>query len=568
MGRESERPGAGAGPSELSGRDGSENNPEATPAQADGASPVLAEFDGAEPDTTVHDAKWRAVNLPLSDTGNADMAIEAGIRELLVYVPGRGFGVWHEGRFEFEGGTERALALVGGMLPKLWLDAAAAAGRGPISPIERTEAIARGVDPDRVDQVLAGEKKKRLAAWAVRCGNLSMQRNALDMLAPRLMVPLATLDADLSKLQVPNGTLDLEGYTSAAAIADPEKRLAAQRAALKPHDRSSRPSRIADAEFNPDADCPEFRRLIAMAMPDSAAVTYLQSLFGMTLGGQRDEVAIICLGRGGNGKSTLLKAMQAAVGSYAQTCPITMFCKQRHVPNGPTPEEAVLPGARIYVATEPETGVTLSSAKIKGLTGGDSRQANPKNKAVFTYRPVGVPIISANVMPNVDDPSTGFWRRVYPIHFEVDLTALPPAERRSSRDMERIIRAERSGILNWLLEGYALYRTQGLAMPPSVAALKATYHTLADPAGEFLTDRATPTIGGRVRTSELHKAFVAWCEEQGVKPMGNRAFSQRLALEFQKFKHKGYDYWHGVELVDSAAPPPSAAAAMYREDFE
>jgi putative DNA primase/helicase len=116
--------------------------------------------------------------------------------------------------------------------------------------------------------------------------------------------------------------------------------------------------------------------------------------------------------------------------------------------------------------------------------------------------------------------------------------------------MAAAIEREKSGILNWLLEGYAEFRAIGLAPPEGVERLKGSLRAMADPVGQFLTEKTSQGAGLRVRTSDLHKAFAAWSEAEGEKPMGAKAFTANmLALDFEKYQSNNW-YWRGLGLTD------------------
>lgn len=281
---------------------------------------------------------------------------------------------------------------------------------------------------------------------------------------------------------------------------------------------------------------------------------YLRRCGGMTLGGRAGEMWLAFLGPGGNGKSTFIRGLGGVMGEYAQPCRVEMFLEQRYSGGtGPTPEEAVLPSARVYLAPEPKPNSTLDAGKIKGLTGGDVRQANPKNKDLFNYIPVGVPIFQANKLPNVNDPSEGFWRRVNIVNFDVAMGELPVGERRTDAQIEAMLLAERPGMLNWFLQGYAEFRDVGLMAPARVAADKKALRALADPVGEFLDDCTVRQTGERTQTAALHKAFLRWSEMQNEKGMGAKAFTATmLAMRFIREKSSDW-YWLGLHLRDEGS---------------
>jgi P4 family phage/plasmid primase-like protien len=518
-------------------------------------SAVLASFHGPPPD---QGESWDAgsrLKLDDNDLGNAHR-LASELKGDLIRVAGRGWAVFDGKRYSFENGAEPALEKAT-ILPRLIEDEVAALDTVPLTVSAINEAMATSGETDRevVERRLKVARRKGKAAFAKQCGNLARIRAALELTGPNFLTKLDRLDADRTLLQCDNGTLDLRAIADVPDAEDPEEKLLRWHAALRPHARQGLPTRLADVAFDPEARPPEFERLVSLAMPTEEGRAYLQRVFGMMLGGRQTEAAIVLLGQGGNGKSTLVRCLAAVMGDYTQPCRIEMFTEIRGGGGlGPTPEEAVLPGARVLVAAEPRPGVTLDAGKIKGLTGGDPRQANPKNKDVFSYTPVGVPILQANRMPNINDPSEGFWRRIYPVRFMVKLHELPREEQRTDAEIDAMIRDERPGMLNWLLEGYVAFRDMGLSPPPDALSLKRSLRTLADPVGQFLADKTAIRTGARIRTGALHSAFNTWAEAEGVKATSPRGFAGALlALDFVREKSTGgHYYWLGIEITDTS----------------
>lgn len=518
--------------------------------------PTLDALDGPPADQgELFDATARLV-LDLNDAGNA-RRLEIALGPDAIYVVGRGWGVWDSRRYNFEGGAARMMAR-GACLQRLHEEETAALKSKPVPADQVAAYMADNSETDRAaaERKLKAARVRKRAEYAKSCGNLSRIRAAVELAVAGFLTDAAALDADRTVLQVQNGTLDLKALAAVPDAEDPAERIERWRAALGEHRRDGLPTRLAACDFDPEAAAPEWRRFIDLVEPDAASQAYLKRCLGMVLGGRAGEIWLMLLGKGGNGKSTIMKALEAVMGDYAQPCRVEMFLEHRNSgAMGPTPEEAVLPGARVYTTHEPKQGATLDAGKIKGMTGGDRRQANPKNQALFNYVPVGVPVLQANKMPNVNDPSEGFWRRVYPVMFGVALHELPEAERRTDAEMLAILAAERSGILNWLIEGYVEFRDIGLRPPPKVQELKGSLRALSDPVGQFLADMTRHGAGLSVRTSELQRAFNAWSESEGHRPLGARAFTATmLALDYVRFQRTHW-YWRGLELTASLPLP-------------
>lgn len=512
--------------------------------------PVRDALDGPPDPGDLFDATAR-LKLDLNDRDNGRRLAIALSDGEAIFVVGRGWGVWDGRIFNFEGGASRMLRL-GGCLQRLIEDEVAADNSRLVSRSEIDEKVAaEEITPADAERKIKAERSAARRKFAKSCGNLTRIRAALEMAVADFMVDGELLDADRSVIQLGNGTLDLDAIATIPDAEDPDERTARWHAALRPHERRGLPTRLAGCDFDPAAEAQEFLRFLSLVQPNEDELRYLQRCMGALLGGRLGEVFMVMLGKGGTGKSTIVKAVEAVMGDYLQPCRIQMFLEQRNAAGtGPNPEEAVLPGARVYTAQEPPEGATLDAGKLKGLTDGSKRQANPKNKDLFNFRPVGYPLLQMNKLARVNDPSDGFWRRFHAIQFKVQIKTLAEGEQRSEPFMTAAIEREKSGILNWMLDGYTQFKAIGLSPPPGVERLKGSLRAMADPVGQFLADKTSQGAGLRVRTSELHKAFVAWSEAEGEKPMGAKAFTANmLALDFEKFQSTNW-YWRGLSLTD------------------
>ena len=86
---------------------------------------------------------------------------------------------------------------------------------------------------------------------------------------------------------------------------------------------------------------------------------------------------------------------------------------------------------------------------MKALSGGDSFRVRHLYREYFTLKPQLKLIYNANGQPRVRDSSYGFWRRCRHVPFNASFTG----ERCDPRLREKL-EAERSGILNWMLDGF------------------------------------------------------------------------------------------------------------------
>lgn len=283
-------------------------------------------------------------DLELNDAGNAR-------RLLAVYGPdlifnyGKKWGVWDGNRFSFLSGPLKA-AKIAAALPKIIQ-----------AEIEATRA--REFDEFTVTRRMAQEAEKRggkrfkgladaantmrseiitrLAKHKIKCGNVAIQKKALEAAEWQIMAEIHEFDADPWKLVVRNGVVDLRrAYEAEAPEAGQD--LADWRADwLLPPQRKIRPTKCAGTVFVPSASCPEWETFMGLILPDSQIRACLQRCLGaMLFGHNESQFALLLRGSGGNGKSTLMSIVGEVLGNvdgYAVPARVEMFLQtQRELP--------------------------------------------------------------------------------------------------------------------------------------------------------------------------------------------------------------------------------------------
>lgn len=546
--------------------------------------------------------------LELNDAGNARRLLAAYGPDL-IFVSGKGWGVWDGTRYSFQSGPLRA-AEVAARLPALIQEEIEAYKSKEFSEISverfrRNEAekarnprrflnAEEAIEAMRRDKIIALTKHKNTV------GNVDKQNKALKAIEWQVRAEIHDLDADPWALVVQNGVVDLRRVFSAPPVnceshAPTAVDLAEWRKDwLVPVDRSFRPTKCAGTPFVAGAICPEWEVFMELILPDPRIRHCLQRAMGALLFGSNESQAALLLrgGSGGNGKSTLMSIIGEVLGNfdgYAEAAKVELFLQTQNQSAGQaTPEEVDLPGARAILASEPAVTDVFSAKKIKSLTGGDLRPARALGMPQFKYRPTGIPVIQFNRTPRIKDDDGGTRRRLVFFPFDVNLRELPPEKRRSPLEAERALRAELPGILNWMLDGFRDYYIrleEGRGVPPGIDPpaemldLKDRIMESADPVGTFLKECAVIDEKGRTRTSEFFRAFKAWARDTGARVFTDAALRDNLTEKgFIKGKSNGVMVFKGFKWKDDplvetylaeATPPTGGGVSGYSEsDFQ
>jgi putative DNA primase/helicase len=344
---------------------------------------------------------------------------------------------------------------------------------------------------------------------------------------PGVAISPDDLDADPLLLNCRNGVLDL------------------RTGELIPHNPALLLTKLAGADYRADASDVEFTKFLTRIQPDQAMRDYLARLFGHALEGRVIEhVLPILHGVGANGKGTLIAALLAALGDYADAADPELLTA-RSFDAHPT-GVADLFGLRVAVLHETDHGRRLAEGTVKRLTGGDKLKARRMREDFWSFSPSHTFVLLTNHKPLVTGQDEGIWRRLRLIPFEV---VIPP-EHRDEHLSERLA-LEADAVLTWLVGGYRAWQSGGFDEPTAVVDATANYRAESDHVGTFLEERCLVGPNWRVRSSELYSAWTRWCDRAEVDAGSNKAFTQALELHgFERDPHKrAGTFWRGIGLA-------------------
>ena len=310
------------------------------------------------------------------------------------------------------------------------------------------------------------------------------------------------------------------------------------------HQRDEMITKIANVNYDPQADCPLWKQFIREIMnfkPD--LINFLQTAVGWALTGNTEEQTMFILfGSGANGKTTFLNTIMYLLGDYAIATPTESFMKKNSDQN--TNDIARLRGTRFVTTTEAEQGRRLSEPLIKKITGNDQMTARFLYGEYFNFAPTFKIFMATNHKPVIKGTDHGIWRRIKLIPFT---TRIP--EEKQDKSLEAKLQSEASGILNWLLEGTARWRREGLKAPPAILHATDEYRGEMDVIGNFLKERSVQKPELTIRIRELYKAYADWCDDNKEHAISERFFTMRLKeMGFEQSRTAEARFWVGLGL--------------------
>lgn len=351
---------------------------------------------------------------------------------------------------------------------------------------------------------------------------------------------LATLEADwntkVDLLAVKNGVIELPTKDKPDHLV------------FRPGRQDDNISRFLPVEYYPEAKCPMFEQFLLDILPENDTRHFVHKALGYSLTGAIGEQAVFyCLGDGSNGKSVLLTTISRIFGEYADRLDLSCLdeANSKNIPN----DIAALAGKRFIVGAETrQSGGRFNEAKLKMLTGEAEIRGRFLNREFFNFDNHIKLWISMNHLPQITDSSSGYWRRVRAIDFNQKIE-----DAKIIQDYEDVLRVENPGILNWLLKGCLLWRTEKLKPPPAMVATVQRYREISDTFGQFISDCCEFSPKAKVTVAALSEAINEWCKQNG-----ERVFQPRTRVTYlEKNKCKqmrgagGVRYWTGIRLTSS-----------------
>jgi len=286
---------------------------------------------------------------------------------------------------------------------------------------------------------------------------------------------------------------------------------------------------LAGVRYDPDARSPLWERVVSEAMQgDTDTIVFLQKAMGYGLTGDPAEECLFLLygPTTRNGKGTLMETYLRICGGYGRTAnPDTLAQKQTANGSGPSEDIARLAGARVVNISEPDKKMVLSAALVKTLTGNDKITARFLHENSFEFYPQFKFFINTNHLPKVTDVTVFRSGRVKVIPF---LRHFTEAEQDKTLKRKLASAKNRSGILNWCLEGLRLKQETGIDPPPAVLEATAQYQRDSDKITRFVEEMLEPDSTGEIRTEDAYQAYQAWCARNGQFPEGMPAFKQAI----------------------------------------
>lgn len=287
---------------------------------------------------------------------------------------------------------------------------------------------------------------------------------------------------------------------------------------------------FADLDFNPDADCPIFRKVVADAL-DQDTANVLQEMCGYLLfPDSRHEKIGVLVGEGRNGKSVILNMISYALGEEN----VTHFGLQQ-ITDASGVFIANMVGKLANICHDSGNLIKVGNEGIlKQYASGEPIMAKVlyHQPTITTNYPHS--IIAVNALPVSADVSDGYFRRFLIIDFPHQIPL-----NKVDRQLFQKMKPERMGVLLWIIEGMKrLLSESDFSESKAVDDIKKQYQRDNNIVATFVDEfEFRPSRTEMRPLDEVFRMFKTWTKDNNYRDMGKRTFSTRLkGLKFRTQK--------------------------------
>lgn len=260
--------------------------------------------------------------------------------------------------------------------------------------------------------------------------------------------------------------------------------------------------------YNKEADCPRIKNFL-MEIVNPENVPLVQEIIGYCL--LRDypvHKAVMFVGTGSNGKSTLINLIREFLGDEN--------CSSISLQKLGTDQFSLAELFNRMANLCPDLNKTglKNTGVFKMITGKDRLTADRKFKQPISFVSFAKQIFSANELPRTDDMSYAFFRRWIILNF--------PNRFEKATDKKTILKeittdAELSGLFNFAVQGLRNLLERGAIIETiSTAETEKEYLRRSSSADAFTKENLEFNSHGLLEKEDLYETYARWCEKHNL----------------------------------------------------
>lgn len=292
---------------------------------------------------------------------------------------------------------------------------------------------------------------------------------------------------------------------------------------LLPHHKKYQALGMLDFDYDPNADCPTFKRFLneSLENDEERKSLLLEFLAYCMVWDYRHQKSLFMVGASRAGKGVITNTvLRALIGRdvYAATS-LSSLAGDHGL--------AQLMHAKVAVIGDAHHGqrdrINRAKEVLLNITGNDFVSVNPKNKAeISTQIPARV-IMSTNDYPRFSDNANALLNRYLILPFNVSFAG------REDPELPKKLLAEMPGIFNLVLEHLMKLGARGRFVEPSIASKNRDEMTMNDNPVKYFIDKFCEVDSeARTRKGDVYDHYVRFCHEIEQKPFNQKWFGRKF----------------------------------------
>lgn len=299
-----------------------------------------------------------------------------------------------------------------------------------------------------------------------------------------------------------------------------------------PHSQEYGFQYVLPYEYDPKATAPQFEKFlleISNGRPDLVKV--ILEFMGYCVSGDEcwTQKAMILLGSGRNGKSTLLDTLKKLIGHHAySTCTLGDFKD----PNA----RFTLFGKLCNIAEETPYESLLDASTFKNLVSGGEVVAKKLWQNKFSFKNRAKLIFAANEIPASKDAEEGFFRRFIVVPFDYYVP-----DEKIDHDLHNKLASELAGILNLCLDAYRrLVKNQRFTDCSAITEQLDFYRSFVDDVSVFFDEEMELTGNDEdfISCRDVFMGYQGWSKTRNQQAKSHKRFFLRLQKIIPAYKDR------------------------------
>jgi putative DNA primase/helicase len=186
---------------------------------------------------------------------------------------------------------------------------------------------------------------------------------------------------------------------------------------------------------------------------------------------------------------------------------------------------------------------------FKAIVSGDTVTADRKFGHPFKFRPFCKMIFALNNMPQVNDKTDAFYKRLITLKLTRQF-----ADAEQDRSLKTKILSELNGIFLWMVQGYQRLRERGYFDPgENIEKETDDYRKENNSVLSFVDEKCELDPTFLIPKDNLYESYREWCKSCGMMAVSKKKFGSQLTKHFALNKDSrnghGDRIWQGIQLL-------------------